>query len=103
MLLRLTKQWRPEQVFKALLATVIATAGEPEVADIAEPIVVGVSRHFAMLFAAGVGSKRDRETRACGTSLKELDPSIYLDALVEVGLQAPFRPCLYWPSVHVGG
>ncbi|CAD7696024.1 unnamed protein product, partial [Ostreobium quekettii] len=81
------------QVLVTLISTVIGAIANEELRDIAEPFAVGVCRHFAMLFAAGVGTpspatrplrgaENSRSTHGPGT--KDLDARLFLDALVEV-------------------
>ncbi|KAH9662788.1 non-specific serine/threonine protein kinase [Citrus sinensis] len=93
-----------KSVFKSLLMTAIAASAEPDLSEANNDFVVNICRHFAILFhidytstsgsvpTAGLGgallsstvnvSSRSKNN---GTSnLKELDPLIFLDALVEV-------------------
>ena len=68
-----------------MLVNVMACAGDSELSDLAEPFANGIARHFAFLYAAGVGNRRGAEGRlARDLSLKQLDTHVYLDALVEV-------------------
>ena len=68
-----------------MLVNVMACAGDAELSDLAEPFANGIARHFAFLYAAGVGNRRGPEGRlARDLSLKQLDTHVYLDALVEV-------------------
>ncbi|KAK9813301.1 hypothetical protein WJX72_012102 [[Myrmecia] bisecta] len=80
------------QVLKTLIAVTIGAAADPAVAEMASPFARGICRHFALLFAAGASappptmpisrsSPQSKGGRA--DSLKELDPHIFLDALVE--------------------
>lgn len=73
------------QVLQLMLVNIMSCAGDPELADLAEPFANGIARHFAFLYAAGTGNKRGPECRPARTfSLKQLDTHVYLDALVEV-------------------
>ncbi|XP_057972938.1 transcription-associated protein 1-like isoform X2 [Malania oleifera] len=91
-------------VFKILLMTIIAAGAEPDLHDPKDDFVVNVCRHFAMLFhvdysstnasistAALAGSLlssnenvNSRSKTSTCSNLKELDPLIFLDALVDV-------------------
>ncbi|GAB2260071.1 hypothetical protein Droror1_Dr00010926 [Drosera rotundifolia] len=93
-----------KSVFKSLMMTIIASSGEPELQDPRDDFVINICRHFAMIFhidhlsttrstpPMGHGasvhlSNMNISTRTKGSmssNLKELDPSIFLDALVEV-------------------
>lgn len=94
-----------KSVFKILLTTVIAASAEPDLLDPKDDFVINICRHFAMIFhvdyssgnssvAAGpfVGSMLTSSTSnvsgksrsSAGSNLKELDPLIFLDALVDV-------------------
>lgn len=95
-------------VLRTLLATVIAGAGNPALRPSAPEFSSGICRHFALLFAAGAsspktgaalrgqpqvtappGSPAGARPRSAG--LQELDPHIFLDALVDV------HPGIYLP------
>ncbi|KAJ4844568.1 hypothetical protein Tsubulata_023584 [Turnera subulata] len=98
-----TQLMAEKSVFKILLMTIIAASTEEELKDPNDDFVVNVCRHFAMLFyvdytsnspsgptASAVGpvlssnaSGSSRSKSTC-TNLKELDPLIFLDALVDV-------------------
>lgn len=93
-----------KSVFKTLLMTIIAASADPELHDEKDEFVINVCLHFAMLFhvdhtslnsSATVGhhvgsvlssssgiSYRSRSNTS--SNLKELDPLIFLDALVDV-------------------
>ncbi|GLT44576.1 hypothetical protein SLA2020_184620 [Shorea laevis] len=99
-----TQLMAEKSVFKILLMTIIATSAEPDLSDPKDDFVVNVCRHFAMIFhidhmttntlaaSASLGghilssnvsaSSRSKVSSSC--NLKELDPLIFLDALVEV-------------------
>ncbi|KAI4327728.1 hypothetical protein L6164_020154 [Bauhinia variegata] len=97
-----TQLMAEKSVFKILLMTVIAANGEPDLADPTDDFVVNICRHFAVIFhidstssnastAALGGSSLSNnvhinsrtKSNAC-SNLKELDPLIFLDALVDV-------------------
>ncbi|PHT91150.1 hypothetical protein T459_06263 [Capsicum annuum] len=91
-------------VFKILLMTIIAASAEPDLHDSKDEYVISVCRHFAIIFhiessaghathsAAPVGASVlssstiiSAKSRYSTTSnLKELDPLIFLDAVVDV-------------------
>ncbi|CAH9105798.1 unnamed protein product [Cuscuta europaea] len=92
-----------KSVFKILLTTIIAASAEPDLHDPKDEYVVCVCRHFAILFhiesfaahssvsAAPLSMSVLSSTpstiakfRYGPSNLKELDPLIFLDALVEV-------------------
>uniref|UniRef100_A0A2P2JR38 Uncharacterized protein MANES_01G145600 n=1 Tax=Rhizophora mucronata TaxID=61149 RepID=A0A2P2JR38_RHIMU len=92
-----------KSVFKILLMTIIAANAEPDLHDPKDDFVVNVCRHFAMIFhidhtssnpsiptAALGGPLLSSNASACRSrssicsNLKELDPLIFLDALVDV-------------------
>ncbi|XP_043711461.1 transformation/transcription domain-associated protein-like [Telopea speciosissima] len=93
-----------KSVFKVLLMTIIAASAEPDLCDFKDDFVLNVCRHFAFIFhvencstnssvATGqlvgpvLSSTNNMGSRSRGSSssnLKELDPLIFLDALVEV-------------------
>ncbi|KAE8707127.1 hypothetical protein F3Y22_tig00110387pilonHSYRG00919 [Hibiscus syriacus] len=88
-----------KSVFKILLMTVIAASAEPDLSDPKDDFVVDICRHFALIFhidqssvnastAGGpmLSSNGNTSSRSkCSSSnLKELDPLIFLDALVDV-------------------
>lgn len=91
-------------MFKILLMTIIAASAEPDLLDPKDDFVLNVCRHFAMIFhidnslthtsvsssslggplfapSSSVGSKSRNNAPS---NLKELDPLIFLDALVDV-------------------
>lgn len=90
-----------KSVFKILLTTVIAANGEPDLVEPTDDFVVNLCRHFAVIFHVD-SSSSNISTAALGASplsnnvhassrpktnasnLKELDPLIFLDALVDV-------------------
>ncbi|XP_031107078.1 transformation/transcription domain-associated protein-like [Ipomoea triloba] len=93
-----------KSVFKILLMTIIAASAEPDLHDPKDEYVVNVCRHFAILFhvdsfaahasvsAAPLGvsglsstpSITAKSRYSASSNLKELDPLIFLDALVDV-------------------
>ncbi|KAG6647142.1 hypothetical protein I3843_07G057100 [Carya illinoinensis] len=92
-----------KSVFKILLMTIIAANAEPDVSDPKDDFVFNVCRHFAMIFHIDTSENASIVTSALGGSvlssnvnfnsrskngtslnLKELDPLIFLDALVDV-------------------
>ena len=91
-------------VLRSLLATAIAGAGDPALRPAATDFASGICRHFALLFAGGassplsapllkgqplgLASPKSPDSRPRTASLQELDPHIFLDALVDV--RAPF-------------
>ncbi|EIE23491.1 hypothetical protein COCSUDRAFT_65942 [Coccomyxa subellipsoidea C-169] len=79
------------QVLRQLITSVIAASADKDLQPQGADYTLGVCRHFALLFAAGAsaplpsvpaGTETSRTARM--SSLKELDPHIFLDALVEV-------------------
>ncbi len=85
------------QVLRQLITSVIAASADKDLQPQGADYTLGVCRHFALLFAAGAsaplpsvpaGTETSRTARM--SSLKELDPHIFLDALVEV-----------WPSLKL--
>jgi transformation/transcription domain-associated protein len=92
-----------KSVFKILLTTIIAADAEPDLHDPKDDFVSNVCRHFAMVFHIDSSTNASIATAALGGSvlssnvsvssrsktgtclnLKELDPLIFLDALVDV-------------------
>ncbi|XP_024180311.1 transformation/transcription domain-associated protein isoform X2 [Rosa chinensis] len=95
-----------KSVFKILLMTVIAASVDPDFHDPKDDFVVNVCRHFAMMFhidssssstsvsTAALGGpmlssnvnigSSSRSKNSSSSNLKELDPLIFLDALVDV-------------------
>ncbi|KAA8531972.1 hypothetical protein F0562_006886 [Nyssa sinensis] len=97
-----TQLMAEKSVFKILLMTIIAANAEPEIHDPKDEFVVNVCRHFAMIFhvensstntsssTAPLGGPTSSNSASCKSrnstcsDLKELDPLIFLDALVDV-------------------
>ncbi|KAL5822462.1 hypothetical protein ACOSQ3_020378 [Xanthoceras sorbifolium] len=96
-----TQLMAEKSVFKILLMTVIAASAEPDLNGPKDDFVVNICHHFAMIFhmeyisanasipTAGLGGPSNvnasSKSKSSGTSnLKELDPLIFLDALVDV-------------------
>lgn len=95
-----TQLMAEKSVFKILLMTIIAASAEPDLLDPKDDFVVNVCRHFAMIFhidystntsipSASSGgpmhsSSANVSSRSKSSNLKELDPLIFLDALVDV-------------------
>ena len=93
-----------KSLFKILLTTIIATSAEPDLLDPKDDFVVNVCRHFAMFFHVDssssttyavttklggpiLASNIDTTTRTKNnnsSNLEELDPLVFLDALVDV-------------------
>jgi transformation/transcription domain-associated protein len=92
-----------KSVFKILLMTIIAADAEADLHDPKDDFVSNVCRHFAIIFHIDSSSNASIATAALGGSvlssnvnvssrsktgtclnLKELDPLIFLDALVDV-------------------
>jgi transformation/transcription domain-associated protein len=99
-----TQLMAERSVFKVLLMTVIAASAEPELKDPKDEFVPNVCRHFSMLFhvdssstspsatsgqlgglmGRGSGGLSSVSRSSCHSNLKELDPLIFLDALVDL-------------------
>ncbi|GLJ07095.1 hypothetical protein SUGI_0058030 [Cryptomeria japonica] len=97
-----TQLMAERSVFKVLLMTVIAASAEPELQDPKDDFVPNICRHFAMIFhvdssppapsvatgqlvsTTGTGGSSSKSRSSSHASLKELDPLIFLDALVDV-------------------
>uniref|UniRef100_A0A6N2N3S4 Non-specific serine/threonine protein kinase n=1 Tax=Salix viminalis TaxID=40686 RepID=A0A6N2N3S4_SALVM len=96
-----TQLMAEKSVFKILLMTIIASSAKPDLHDPKDNFVVNVCRHFAMIFHIDYNSNNPSIPIALGgpmlssissvssrsktsTNLKELDPLIFLDALVDV-------------------
>ncbi|KAL6010354.1 hypothetical protein ACLOJK_000785 [Asimina triloba] len=98
-----TQLMAEKSVFKILLMTTIAASAETDLQNPKDDFVVNVCRHFAMIFhvdyssscstnsAGHVGSMLpsssnmgSKSRSGTGSNLKELDPLIFLDALVDV-------------------
>jgi transformation/transcription domain-associated protein len=85
-----------KSVFKTLLAAAIAAPADPMLLDPSDEFTSDVCRHFAMLFHSNSSSTpsssiigpqvvpHSRHRGRTVTNLKELDPTIFLDAIVEV-------------------
>ncbi|XP_059645489.1 uncharacterized protein LOC132287044 [Cornus florida] len=97
-----TQLMAEKSVFKILLMTIIAASAEPDLIDPKDEFVVNICRHFAMIFhvqnstantsssTAPLGgpmlsnASASCKSRNNTSDLKELDPLIFLDALVDV-------------------
>ncbi|XAR57979.1 Non-specific serine/threonine protein kinase [Bertholletia excelsa] len=101
-----TQLMAEKSVFKILLRTIIAASAESDLHDPKDEFVVNLCRHFAMIFhiehsSANTGSSTallgaggltvssnnnvgSKSRNSTNSDLKELDPLIFLDALVEV-------------------
>ncbi|GAB2282828.1 hypothetical protein Dimus_017364 [Dionaea muscipula] len=99
-----TQLMAEKSVFKNLLMTIVASSGDPDLQDPRDDFVINICHHFAMIFHVdhalasnsatpiAVGgsmhfSNVNISTRAksnMSSNLKELDPLIFLDALVDV-------------------
>ncbi|XP_072974683.1 uncharacterized protein [Typha angustifolia] len=98
-----TQLMAEKSVFKTLLVATIAASADPELEDAKDEFVVNVCHHFAMLFHVDNSSSSSSVTfgqhvgsslssssnmgaraRTSTSNLKELDPLIFLDALVDV-------------------
>ncbi|KAF5735955.1 Phosphatidylinositol 3- and 4-kinase family protein with FAT domain isoform 1 [Tripterygium wilfordii] len=99
-----TQLMAEKSVFKILLMTVIAANAEPDLVDSNEDFVMNVCRHFAIIFhidststnasstsatlggpiLSSNGNLHGRLKSSTSSNLKELDPLIFLDALVDV-------------------
>lgn len=93
-----------KSVFKILLMTIIAASTESDLLDPKDDFIVNVCRHFAMIFHVDSSSTAassatsvlggsmlssnvnvsSRSKNSPSSNLKELDPQIFLDALVDV-------------------
>ncbi|CAN4078750.1 unnamed protein product [Withania somnifera] len=91
-------------IFKILLMTIIAAGAEPDLHDSKDEYVINICRHFAIIFhiesssahgtlsAAPIGASvlssstiiSTKSRYSTSSNLKELDPLIFLDALVDV-------------------
>lgn len=82
---------------KKLIASTLAAAADEDIRDEAVPFAESLCRHFALLFAAGAThpppappstkmepTNGNAKGNLSVTSLKELDPYIFLEALIEV-------------------
>ncbi|KAL0350433.1 UNVERIFIED_CONTAM: Transformation/transcription domain-associated protein [Sesamum radiatum] len=97
-----TQLMAEKSVFKILLMTIIAASAEPELHDPKDEYISHICRHFAIIFhvespaaqtsisatSAGGPMISSSSTMSSklrhNTYLKELDPLIFLDALVEI-------------------
>ncbi|KVI08775.1 Armadillo-type fold [Cynara cardunculus var. scolymus] len=99
-----TQLMAEKSVFKILLMTIIAASAEPDLVDPKDEYIANVCRHFAIIFhlenssanapvsAIPLGgpllssntSNSLKPRNGSSSNLKELDPLIFLDALVEV-------------------
>ncbi|XP_075498359.1 LOW QUALITY PROTEIN: SAGA complex/NuA4 acetyltransferase complex subunit TRA1-like [Primulina tabacum] len=97
-----TQLMAEKSVFKILLMTLVATSAEPELHEPKDEYIGHICRHFAIIFHVESSASQSMisSTSLSGpllstssslssnyrhtTSLKELDPTIFLDALVEV-------------------
>ncbi|KAK4773935.1 hypothetical protein SAY87_028954 [Trapa incisa] len=87
-----------KSVFKILLMTVIAASAEMDLQEPKDDFVASICRHFAMIFyidhlsgnpavaAPNISSSANVsiKSKTSSSNLKELDPLIFLDALVDV-------------------
>lgn len=90
-----TQLMAEKSVFKILLMTIIATSAESDMQD-GNEFVVNICRHFAMIFHVdfsclpsstghqSVSSSAFRPKGNAYSNLKELDPLLFLDAIVDV-------------------
>jgi transformation/transcription domain-associated protein len=84
-----TQLMAEKSVFKILLMTIIAADAEPDLRDSKDEYVTNVCRHFAVIFHVENSSNSNASTSSkprtntC-SNLKELDPLIFLDAVVDV-------------------
>ncbi|KAG6485829.1 hypothetical protein ZIOFF_054394 [Zingiber officinale] len=98
-----TQLMAEKSIFKMLLMTIVAASADPELQDEKNEFLSNICRHFALLFhvessssnlfvmpGQHVGSmisssnNMNSRSRVNNSNLKELDPLIFLDALVEV-------------------
>ncbi|KAK8962950.1 hypothetical protein KSP40_PGU020559 [Platanthera guangdongensis] len=97
-----TQLMAEKSIFKTLIMTIIAASADPDLQDLGDEYVVNICRHFAMLFhvdcsvnsSVTVGQhissmlstnvNLSSRSRNSTSNLKELDPLIFLDALVDV-------------------
>ncbi|KNA06133.1 hypothetical protein SOVF_183880 [Spinacia oleracea] len=92
-----------KSVFKSLLMTVISSSAEQDLLDSKDDFVVNICRHFALMFHVDHSSTNastsstiggpmlssntnigSRPRSSASSNLRELDPLIFLDALVDV-------------------
>ncbi|KAI3989472.1 hypothetical protein MKX01_022747 [Papaver californicum] len=98
-----TQLMAEKSVFKILLMTIIAATAEPDLQDPKDDFVLNICRHFAMIFHVDCSTTNSlvangqlgstlssgnsvtcRLRNSASSNLKELDPLIFLDALVDV-------------------
>lgn len=91
-----TQLMAEKSVFKLLLTTVLASSTDPDIVEPKDDFVVNICQHFAMIFhvnhaASSLGGSVissnvnvGSRSKNSGANLKELDPFIFLDALVDV-------------------
>ncbi|KAJ3683868.1 hypothetical protein LUZ60_014095 [Juncus effusus] len=93
-----TQLMAEKSVFKTLLTATIAASADPTLHEPKDEFTLDICRHFAMLFHSDSSSAPpssssslsqqliplSRQRLGTVTNLKELDPLIFLDALVEV-------------------
>lgn len=99
-----TQLMAEKSVFKTLLTTIIAASSDTELKDSINEFVTNVCRHFSMIFhvdhssldssatprhhvgsmPSSSGYTPSKQRNITSSNLKELDPLIFLDALVEV-------------------
>ena len=98
----LTQLKAERQVLRSLLSVVMGSSNDEDLQKEAKPFAEGVCMHFAMLFAAGASSPppppvssrfaegntseaaASESRSACPSSLKELDPHVFLDAILDI-------------------
>ncbi|XP_024004594.1 transformation/transcription domain-associated protein isoform X2 [Eutrema salsugineum] len=89
-----------KSIFKMLLITIIAASSDPDLSDSDDEFVLNICRHFAIILhgdytasyaststgppGGSVISTSSRPKNNSSTNLKQLDPLIFLDALVDV-------------------
>lgn len=97
-----TQLMAEKSVFKSLLMTVISSSAETDLLDSNDDFVVNICRHFALMFHVDhlsyspitstsggpmLSSNTNISSRprsSTGSNLRELDPLIFLDAVVDV-------------------
>ncbi|KAJ0907922.1 putative non-specific serine/threonine protein kinase [Helianthus annuus] len=99
-----TQLMAEKSLFKILLMTIFAASADPDLVDPKDEYVANICRHFAIIFhlessstntpvsAIPLGgpllssstSNSSKQRNGSSSNLKELDPLIFLDALVEV-------------------
>lgn len=89
-----------KSILKILLMTIIAASAEPDLHDPTDEYIVDVCHHFAIIFHIEYGSTKNlnstdplgspvlssstKSRNSISSNLKELDPIIFLDAIVDV-------------------